>query len=309
MKLPVLVVTLGLLAVGCGVPYRLAAQTRQIDLQTVYDGQLLPQPPNDPTWRRPPTAVDAAAAGDVAGVVFNWRWYMGMLRGMQEVESIATLELRKGTGTIRLDGQPCRLTNYRASINYQVDGMRTQYRCTLPDGQAREAIEVVSAQDAEDHFAWDEDVVGAELVPEHGTATPRPDAVEERLIRLWSGPQGAVKAAWAGGPMTTVALEGGKPIVTFPIPGVSGATAKATLNANNQAERVEVRHGDVVTEFTYEKYADYNPEDDKVDGYFPGHIVEKRSGVTVLDLTVVETHVGNLYVIMPVPARLRQGAQ
>jgi hypothetical protein len=33
----------------------------------------------------------------------------------------------------------------------------------------------------------------------------------------------------------------------------------------------------------------------------PGHIVEKRDGVTILDLTIVETETGNLYVVMPVP--------
>jgi hypothetical protein len=108
-----------------------------------------------------------------------------------------------------------------------------------------------------------------------------------------------------GGTLTKVTAERGKPVVTFPIPGVQGAIAKATLNGQNQAERVEVRHGTVVTEFTYDKYADYNPEDDKVDGFFPGRIVEKRNGTTVLDLNVVETHVGNMYVVMPVPPSIR----
>jgi hypothetical protein len=237
----------------------------------------------------------AAAAGDRKSVLFNWMWYMGMLRGIQEVDAVATLELQ-GTGTIQVQGQPCKLTNYRASINYQVSGMRVQYTCTLPNGQSHKAIEVVGGA-----FAWDEDIVGAGLVPGRGTATPNRAALSERLIRLWSSPQGAPKAAVAGGENTKVAMEGGKPLVTFPIPGVQGAIAKATLNAENQAERVETTLGNVVTEFTYEKYDDYNPPDDKVYGYFPGHIVEKRNGMTILDLTVKQTDVGNLYVIVPVP--------
>ncbi|PYS25091.1 MAG: hypothetical protein DMG11_23540 [Acidobacteria bacterium] len=244
--------------------------------------------------RTPPPTPRAAAAGDRRSVLFNWMWYTGMLRGLQEVDAVATLELQ-ATGTIQVQGQPCRLTNYRASINYQVSGMRAQYTCTLPNGQSRKAIEVVSGQ-----FAWDEDMVGAGLVPGRGTATPNRAALNERLIRLWSSPQGAPKGAAAGGENTKVAMEGGKPVVTFPIPGVQGAIAKATL-----AERVQTTLGNVVTEFTYEKYDDYNPADDKVYGYFPGHVVEKRNGTTILDLTVKQTDVGNLYVVVPVPQSVR----
>ena len=247
----------------------------------------------------PPPTSKAAAAGDRKSVVFNWMWYLGMLRGVQEVDAVATLELQ-GTGTIQVQGQPCKLATYRASINYQVSGMRVQYTCALPNGQTRKGIEVVSGA-----FAWDEDVVGAGLEPGRGTATPNRAALSERLIRLWSSPQGAPKAAAAGGENTKVAMEGGKPVVTYPIPGVEGAIAKATLNAENQAERIQTTAGNVVTEFIYEKYADYNPADDKVYGYFPGHIVEKRNGTTVLDLTTARTDVGNLYVVVPVPPNVR----
>src|SRR6266567_1204486 len=255
-----------------------------------------------PVWAQrttPPPTAKAVAAGDRKSVVFNWMWYMGMLRGVQEVDAVATLELQ-ATGTMQVQGQPCRITSYRASINYQVSGMRVQSTCTLPNGQTRKAIEVVSGA-----FAWDEDIVGAGLVPGRGTPSPNRAALNERLIRLWSSPQGAPKAAAAGGENTKVAIEDGKPVVTFPIPGVPGAIAKATLNAENQAEYVQTKLGNVVTEFIYEKYDDYNPPDDKVYGYFPGHIVEKRNGVTVLDLTIIQTDLGKLYVGVPVPQSVR----
>ena len=48
------------------------------------------------------------------------------------------------------------------------------------------------------HYAWDEDIPGAEIVAGKGNATPMPDAVDERLIRLWASPQGAPKAAIKG---------------------------------------------------------------------------------------------------------------
>ncbi|HEX2460321.1 MAG TPA: hypothetical protein VHJ58_09245, partial [Vicinamibacterales bacterium] len=97
-------------------------------------------------------------AKDVKAVVFNWFWHMGMLRGPQEIEAVATLE-HKATGAIQVDGQPCKLTMYRVSTNYQVPGQRVQYTCTRANGQELKAIEVVSGQ-----YAWDEDVVGAEIV-------------------------------------------------------------------------------------------------------------------------------------------------
>jgi hypothetical protein len=239
-----------------------------------------------------------------------WMWHMGMLRGLYEIDGVATLEIKKSTGTIRIDGEPCALTNYRASINYWVPGMRVQYSCTTPGGRPNSAIEVVSGQ-----FAWNEDIVGAEVLPGKGTATPNPTVVNERLIRLWSGPQAAAKAAAAGGANTKVAIETGKTVLTYPIPGVPGAMARATLTngteedrpcAKNCAERVEVRQGNSVTEFLYTNYADYNEALNRIDAWFPGHVVEKRDGVTILDLAIIETETGNPYVVMPVPASVRK---
>ncbi len=134
----------------------------------------------------------APGAKDVKAVLFNWFWHMGMLRGPQEIEAVATLE-HKATGTIHVDGQPCTLTSYRVSTNYQVPGQRIQYVCARPNGQEYKAIEVVSGQ-----YAWDEDIVGAEIVPGRGKAAPKPAALNERLIRLWAGPQGAAKGCRGG---------------------------------------------------------------------------------------------------------------
>src|SRR5438034_10872662 len=79
--------------------------------------------------------------------LFNWLWYMGMLRGVQEIDAVATLEF-KATGTIGVGGQPCTLTNYRVSVNYQTPGMRVQYTFTTADGQSRQGIEGVRGQSA-----------------------------------------------------------------------------------------------------------------------------------------------------------------
>jgi hypothetical protein len=247
----------------------------------------------------PARYTPSPGAKDLKGVLFNWFWHMGMLRGPQEIEAVATLE-HKATGSIQVDGQTCKLTMYRVSTNYQVPGQRVQYTCTRANGQELKAIEVVSGQ-----FAWDEDVVGAEIVAGRGKATPRPTLLAERLIRLWASPQGAPKAAAAGGDKTTVAHDTGKPVVTYPIPGVPGAVATATLDAKYMAERVEVRQGNVVTVFTYADYQDWNNPLNKIEAFYAGKLMETRNGTAVRDLTTVETETGNVYVVMPVPASVR----
>ena len=264
-----------------------------------------------PARRGPRLPAGVTSHRDNKTVADQWLWHMGMLRGVYEIDGVATLELEKSKGTVRVAGQPCTLVNYRASVNYQVPGMRVQYTCTRADGQQYKASEVVSGQ-----FAWDEDIPGAELVPGKGKATPKPDLLNERLIRLWSSPQGAPKAAAAAGANAKVTMEGGKTIVTYPIPGVTGAVARATLASGAAdgictsycAERIEVRQGNVVTEFTYANYEDYNDPENRVDAFFPGRMTEKRGDATLLDLTVERTETGNVYVVMPVPDSVKGAA-
>ena len=122
----------------------------------------------------PPPYTPEPDAGDLKSVLFNWTWYMGMLRGIEEHELMVSLEYQ-GNGTIEVDGEPCTLTQYRGSTNYQTPGQRIQYTCTLLNGQTHSDIEVVSGR-----YAWNEDIPGAELIPGEGTATAMPDAVEER---------------------------------------------------------------------------------------------------------------------------------
>ena len=266
----------------------------------------------------PPPYTPEPDAGDLKSVLFNWTWHMGMLRGIEEHELIVSLEYQ-GNGTIEVDGEPCTLTAYRGSTNYQTPGQRIQYTCTLPNGQTHSDIEVVSGR-----YAWNEDIPGAELIPGEGTATAMPDEVEERIIRLWASPQGAPKAALAGAGIqlsrmfrnpgglledgsatigsTSVAREAGKLVVTFPIPGVAGATAEATLDDLYMAERVVVTQGSTTTEFSYSDYDDWNNPLNKIEVYYPGRMIERRNGDIARDLTTVETETGSVYVVVPVPA-------
>ena len=257
-------------------------------------------------------------------MLFNWTWYMGMLRGVDEHELITSLEYQ-GKGSIQVDGQPCTLTKYRVSTNYQTPGQRVQYTCTRANGQTYSNVEVVSRE-----YAWNEAMAGAELVAGKGKAIPMSGAVQERLIRLWASPQGAPKAALAAAAPTaelganpgahlqdgvakagetSVSWEAGKPVLTFPIPGLPGATATATLNDKYMVERVVVKQGSTTTEFAYGDYQDWNNPLNKVDALYAGKMVERRNGVVVRDLTTVVTETGSVYVVMPAPASVRAAIQ
>src|SRR6266516_279892 len=239
-----------------------------------------------------------ANAKDLKAVLFHWMWGMGMLKGHDERDMVASLEYQ-GKGTIQVDG----------------------HACTRLNGQTYSNIEVVSGL-----YAWNEDTLGAEIGPTKGKTTPMSGTLEERLIRIWASPQGASKAAVAGttetfwlganpGTLfddgvakvgkTSVSWEAGKPVVTFPIPGIPGATATATLDAKYMTERVVVTLGSTTGEFTYGDYQDWNNPLNKIEVFYAGKMVERRNGAVVRDLTTTETETGNVYVVAPVPASVR----
>ena len=262
-------------------------------------------------------------------VLFNWTWHMGMLRSGNESELVKTLDYHAEGGTIQVNGQPCALTKYRVQANYQIPGYRTQIECSLPNKQTYKNVETMSGD-----YAWDEDIPGAELVPGKGKATPRPETLEERRIRLWASPHGAPKAAIAGAAglppsesfgqnpatlldrqaaagakaTTTLSWQGDKAIITYPIPGVPGATATATLN-NFLPERVVVKSGTNTTEFVYGNFQDFNNPLFRIEALYAGTIVERRNGTVVRDVKSKETEIGQIYVIVPVPDSVQKAVE
>jgi len=271
----------------------------------------------------------AAGAKDLKSVLYNWTWHMGMLRSGNESELVKTLEYQAEGGTIQVDGQPCALTKYRISANYQIPGYRTQIECTRPGGQTYKNVETMSGE-----YAWDEDIPGAEIVPGKGKATPKPAALQERLIRLWASPHGAPKAAIAGAAgmppsesfaqnpatlierqaaagakaTTTLSWQGEKAVVTYPIPGVPGAIATATLDSGFLPERVVVKNGTNTTEFVYGNFEDWNNPLFKIEALYAGTIVERRNGTVVRDLKTKVTEIGQVYVVVPVPDSVQRAA-
>jgi len=258
---------------------------------------------------------------------------MGMLRSGAESELIKTLDYHAAGGTMQVDGQPCTLTKYRIQANYQVPGYRVQIACTRANKQTYSNVETLSGD-----YAWDEDIPGAELVAGEGKATARQAALEERRIRLWASPHGAVKAAIAAAagmhplksfgqnpgvlldtqakagvqPLTTLTWQKEKTVekavLTFPIPDVPGATATATL-VNDLPESVVVTHGANKTEFIYGKWADWNNPLFKIDALYPGTMVERKNGNVVRSVNTKVTEIGQIYVIMPVPESVKKAGK
>ena len=277
---------------------------------------------------RGPAFTPEPGAKDLKSVLYNWTWHMGMLRSGAESELIKTLDYHADGGTIQVNGQACVITKARIQANYQIPGYRTQIECTLPNKQTYKNVETMSGD-----FAWDEDIPGAELVPGKGKATPKPATLEERRIRLWASPQGAPKAAIAGAAglpttesfgknpatlldtqekagvkgTTTLAWQGDKAIVTYPIPGVPGAIATATLN-NFLPERIVVKSGTSTTEFVYSNFQDFNNPLFKIEALMPATLVERRNGTVVRELKSKVTEIGQIYVIVPVPDSVRKAA-
>jgi hypothetical protein len=263
----------------------------------------------------------APGARDLKSALFNWAWHMGMLRSTEEYDLLMSL-VYQGTGTVQVGGQPCNVTMYRSDISYQTSGERIRITGTRPNGQSCSTIEVLSGA-----YAWNEDIMGAELVAGQGKATPMPATVEERMIRLWANPQGAWKAAMFGTQdtstpqmaarpqrvpadvmkvhKTSVTWSGNRPVVTFPIPGVPTATATATLDAKFMAESVAVKNGADTYEFTYGNYKDWNNPLHPAEAFYTGKITEKKNGAVMRDITTTMTETGQMYVVMPVPASVK----
>jgi hypothetical protein len=262
-------------------------------------------------------------------VLFNWTWHMGMLRSGAESELVKTLDYYGAGGSIQVNGQPCTLTKYHLQANYLIPGYRIDMACTLKNKQTYSVVENMSGD-----YAWDDDIVGAELIPGKGKSTPRPDTLTERRIRLWASPHGAPKAALAAAAgmhpqqsfgqnpatlldrqaaagvkgTTTLTWEGEKAVLTFPVPDIPGAMATATL-VNYLAERVIVTNGTDTTEFVYGKWADFNNPLFKIDALIPTTTVERKNGMAVRNVTSKVTEIGQIYVIVPVPDSIKKAGK
>jgi hypothetical protein len=258
-----------------------------------------------PGAQQRPAPTDSAA--DVKTLLFELANSMGMLRGLQQEDSILTLE-HWAKGTMTVGQQKFDLPEYRLSVNYSVPGIRIDFRRQASGGQAQRQIEVVSGASA-----WNETERGR-------NATAARDRAKERLVYLWTTPMGVVKAARMAGAKATVKAAGNATVLSFPLPAPAD---DVTLNATVRREasllvpdeaalktlvgtyvaRVETV-GPVVTDTTYAEYGDWNWDDYQADILLPRRMTRKQ-GDTTLDLVTTNTNTYNPYVVMPVPDNVK----
>jgi hypothetical protein len=245
---------------------------------------------------------------DAAAAVFELSNSMGMLRSVQQQDSIITLE-QWGSGRMTAGAGTYDIPEYRMSVNYAVPGMRIDETRRAAGGAAERAIQVVSGG-----HAWDESSPGVGAVPAQA-------ALGERLVRLWTTPMGVAKAARAAGAAARIFMrEPGTTELVFALPPpVADVTATATLRTD--ASLLVAPHpmalaglvgtylvkvvttGAVVSETTYAEYGDWNWSDYRADIFQPRKMVRKTGGAT-LEITTTHTNTYNPYVVMPVPERL-----
>jgi hypothetical protein len=188
--------------------------------------------------------------------------------------------------------------------------MRIDYACAQPDGKpGARHVEVIA-----NAMAWNDATPGT-------GATPTPNAVNDRLVQLWSLPYSVYKAATLAGANAKTTLEGAVVYLSYPLPAPLNGTARVALNTTDAIEltmdsgekyqlsywidRVELRVGNTVTETTYSDYQELNEPDYRSDVFFPRRVTQKRNGTTVLDLTTQRTNTYNPYIVVPVPANVK----
>lgn len=254
---------------------------------------------------------------DLKKVMYNMANSLGMLRTVNELDSLMTVEFW-GSGTMRevgakTIGPQVQLKSVYGQLAYDFPAMRVQF--VPATGQPQ--IQVVSGT-----FAWNEiDKIGGGLEPGWGSATPAMDTVTERLLWLWTTPFGVVKAARAAGERAKITVENGMTVVTFPLMNgkpeqtvnmvvgeLNGTPVKLMLDRSYRPARVEVQYGGRSYVTTYANYGDLNESDLKADIYFPARITRTVDGQAVLELNIEKTNTYNPYVLMPVPPSVQKVA-
>ena len=242
------------------------------------------------------------AAADALGMV-RWSDIGSATTRLPGIDVVNTMEFQ-GSGTSESSGRALK-TAYHVALGYNPPAMRVEVTRTGADGGAAQHL----IHTVRENYAWDESEIGAGLVPGKGTATPAIAALQERLLELWTLPYGVIKAALAAGEKTTVSIEGGATVITFPLSGpLAGITVKATLDSNSLVTKVETRPDNparvtLATQTEYSNYADRGEV--LTDIKSPGHIIRRQGGRTLLDMEVKTWESNDPYLVFPVPPNVK----
>ncbi|MEQ1869300.1 MAG: MBL fold metallo-hydrolase [Vicinamibacterales bacterium] len=191
------------------------------------------------------------------------------------------------------------IKSYTASINYEQGSMRVdlvrEMGTTMPrGGGAAFTGEQRQTQIVSGAFAWNQQ---QPPLPSPPTNQATPAAQVERMLMVWTTPQGFVRAATTNN-ATIQRNKNGTTMVSFSLP--SGQKMTGTLNAQGQVVKVQSWIyqpivGDMLVETTYDGYKDFGGV------MFPSRLVQRQDGFPTLDLTI-QSVTANPTVDLPVPA-------
>ena len=186
----------------------------------------------------------AGSPPDLKTFLFKASDALGILRGLQQEDSLTTLEFW-AAGTMTVGTRAYRVSSYRGSLRFHaVPSMRVDITRTGPDGAQERIVEAVAGP-----FGWNETEPG-----KNGSAAP--DAAADRMLFLRTLPQGFLKGARVAGDKVRIASEGSNLVVRYRVPDVPDAELTATINSKYLIERVDAKRGAVTTETTFTNYAD-----------------------------------------------------
>jgi glyoxylase-like metal-dependent hydrolase (beta-lactamase superfamily II) len=188
--------------------------------------------------------------------------------------------------------------SYTATLNFDSAAMRVdllrEMGAVMPRGGGapffgeQRQVQLVSGD-----YAWN-----APAAP-NGMAAPQPGAQVERMLALWSTPQGFVKGALANNATTRTVR--GNTEASF----MAGGKYKVvgTINPQGQVEKVQTWIdqpivGDMLVETTYSGYKDFGGV------MFPSRIVQTQDGYPSLDINVTSVTANPMF-DAPVPENVR----
>jgi glyoxylase-like metal-dependent hydrolase (beta-lactamase superfamily II) len=214
--------------------------------------------------------------------------------------------------------------SYTAVVNYEQGSMRAdlvrEMGETMPRGGGAPFFgEQRQTQIVSGNFAWNQvpapppgpreagrvtvqevaTMTGTQVLPPQPVNQAAAAAQVERMLMVWSTPQGFVRAAMANNAVT----KGGRnntTDVSFTLP--SGQKMAGVINAQGQVEKVQTWVyqsivGDMLIETTYSGYKDFGGVT------FPSRLVQTQDGFPTLDITI-DAVTANPMVNLPVPANV-----
>lgn len=192
---------------------------------------------------------------------------------------------------------PVELKGYMMAVNFETNAGRLDMQRfmgpVMPRGGGAPFTGMQrQVQHVMGEYAWNQPLLEA-------PAQPAPAAAVERMLYVWSTPQGFVRAALAN--KATMRNVSGGTEVSFTIGGRHKMTG--LINAQGQVERVQMWIdnpvlGDMLVETTWSGYRDFGGVP------FPSSMKQTQGGHPALELTVFAV-LGNTPLVITVPENVR----